>query len=160
MTLNRDVFLSILTLDSYSRGYNAGINGLSAVAGTTIGTATILRDADDAAGVARAAGFYASAYSWDGQDVISYRGTNFSFNGPDSGLLNSPFVLDFFNGWSIFTGIGTDTPADLAGRFFTSVTGAPLNQIGTGVLPNGTVTGHSLGGALASNDNFPERLAA
>ena len=39
MTLSRDLFLSILALDSYNRGYNAGLN----MTGDTIGTATFDR---------------------------------------------------------------------------------------------------------------------
>lgn len=147
--MNRDVFLSLLALDSYNRGVDQGVIGLGGL-GSQIGTAVFDRQSVTTIGSTEInAGFYASAYSWNGEDVISYRGTNFSFNGPGSGLLNSPFVLDFFNGWSIFTGIGPDTQADLAGRFFTDVTGAPLNQIGSGAIAIATVTGHSLGGALA-----------
>ena len=74
--LNRDVFLSILALDAYNRGYGQNVDDLSAEG--QIGTANILGDAlseldaDDVI----AAGFYAIAYAWNGETVISFRGTN------------------------------------------------------------------------------------
>ena len=60
--MNRDLFLSILALDSYNRDYNAGL----VLTGQTLGTATILRDSDDLGmedGVSRdeAGEFYAIA---------------------------------------------------------------------------------------------------
>jgi hypothetical protein len=58
--MNREVFLSILAMDSYQRGYAVGIKNVS---GTKIGTATISR----ASSINReseevAAGFYAVSY--------------------------------------------------------------------------------------------------
>ena len=38
--MNKDVFLAILSIDSYDRGYNQGVKGLSDTGG--IGNATIL----------------------------------------------------------------------------------------------------------------------
>jgi hypothetical protein len=80
--MNRDVFLSLLALDSYNRGYGEGVftepRGGGAVqneAGRTIGNATII-DVPLPEG-SLAAGFYAIAYEWNGETVISYRGTNF-----------------------------------------------------------------------------------
>lgn len=79
--MNRDVFLSLLALDSYNRGYGQNVK-LDASDSSTqqdekgrrIGNATILRDANDPEGIAQAAGFYAIAYTWNGETVISYRG--------------------------------------------------------------------------------------
>ena len=102
MALNQDLFLSILAMDSYNRGYDAGINGLSQDSGTRIGNAFVSLNADDVGGVARSAGFYALSYEWNGQTVISYRGTN-PFN-------VQAFYLDFINGWSTFTGIEITVP--------------------------------------------------
>ncbi|NMW32946.1 hypothetical protein HKD42_12820 [Altererythrobacter sp. RZ02] len=74
--MNREVFLSLLALDSYSRGYGQNVGGLSNVG--KIGTAEIVTDAlaeldkDDVL----AAGFYAIAYEWQGETIISYRGTD------------------------------------------------------------------------------------
>ena len=40
MTISKDLFLSILSMDAYNRGYNPGIEGLSDAPGTRIGNAT------------------------------------------------------------------------------------------------------------------------
>ncbi len=81
MTISRDLFLSILSMDAYNRGYSPGIANLGG-AGTGIGNATVGQDAELllAPGTAQAAGFYAVAYSdttWG--TIISYRGTD-SYN--------------------------------------------------------------------------------
>ncbi len=82
--MNRDVFLSLLALDAYNRGYgqNVLLNTGDSTSGQNeadrmIGHARILRDANDPEGIAQAAGFYAIAYDWNGETVISFRGTNF-----------------------------------------------------------------------------------
>ena len=74
------LFRAILAMDSYNRGYGAGISNL---VDTGLGTATILFDAEDSESfpqgeddAAQDAGFYAIAYQLsDGSKVISYRGT-------------------------------------------------------------------------------------
>ncbi len=76
MTMNQTVFLSLLSLDSYNRGYGANVNALPALG--SIGEATII-DIPLPAG-SQAAGFYAIAYSWNGNTIISYRGTNPEFS--------------------------------------------------------------------------------
>ena len=86
--MNRDVFLSLLALDAYNRGYGQGIllnEGDSTAGqdeiGRRIGNATVI--ADDITQSAVAAGFYTIAYEWrnpcDGQlkTIISYRGTSY-----------------------------------------------------------------------------------
>ena len=100
MSISSDLFLAILSMDSYNRNYGAGIE----IAGNQIGNATILVDSETvfkdpaadptALSPAAAAGFYAVAYTVgagvdglaDGTTVISYRGTD----GPDAGP--SPLV--------------------------------------------------------------------
>jgi hypothetical protein len=68
MAISDDLFLAILAMDSYNRGYNAGVN----ITGSQIGNATLLRNADDPEGVARAASFFAQAYQLaNGNTVIS-----------------------------------------------------------------------------------------
>jgi 4-diphosphocytidyl-2C-methyl-D-erythritol kinase len=66
MTISKDLFLSILAMDSYNRGYNAGVGGLSDSKGTKIGSATISTLLSDVAqgfeAKAQSAGFYALAY--------------------------------------------------------------------------------------------------
>jgi hypothetical protein len=68
MAMNRDLFLTILSMDSYNRGYGQGIKGLDSPGPNPdddlkirIGKAKIIRDANDASGLAQAAGFYAIA---------------------------------------------------------------------------------------------------
>lgn len=38
MTISRDLYLAILSMDSYNRGYGEGVFGLSAAIGTGIGS--------------------------------------------------------------------------------------------------------------------------
>jgi hypothetical protein len=83
MATQTDLFLAVLALDAYNRGYNQGMTfvGDSDAPGSAIGDATIQFATDDQA--SRSANFYAVAYSWDGEAVISYRGTTFP-SGPIS----------------------------------------------------------------------------
>jgi hypothetical protein len=63
MTMSKDLFLSILAMDAYNRGYNTGIDGLSNDPGTGIGNAKILRDSDTRTDSPEVnASFYAVAY--------------------------------------------------------------------------------------------------
>ena len=78
MTISKDLFLSILAMDSYNQGYDAGV----AHGKTRIGAATFDDDKGDAG--AQAVDFYAIAYAVDTSEVddmtehtvISYRGTD------------------------------------------------------------------------------------
>lgn len=76
MTVSPELMHAILSIDSYNRGYDSGV----VVDGDAIGTATVTaRDTyvDDTEYAAwQAAGFYAVAYQWNGETVISYRGTD------------------------------------------------------------------------------------
>ena len=73
MAISDDLFLAILAMDSYNRGYNAGL----VVQGTQIGDAQLNQNSEIfGPGVDAAASFFAQAYSWEGQTVISYRGTD------------------------------------------------------------------------------------
>lgn len=59
--MNRDLFLAILSMDSYNRGYGQGITGLSNTG--LIGNASILSQSDIRPGfTAVNASFYAIAY--------------------------------------------------------------------------------------------------
>jgi hypothetical protein len=50
--MNRDLFLAILSMDSYNRGYGQGLKNMPTVLGSTkIGNATILSDKSDASGL-------------------------------------------------------------------------------------------------------------
>ena len=88
MAITRELFLAILSMDSYNRGYAAGIkdsgdedpDGLGQAG--SIGTATIGRNSSDLSTgteprVDIPAGFYAISYDLGGgKTVISYRGTD------------------------------------------------------------------------------------
>ena len=152
--MNRNLFLAILSLDSYNRGYQVNVGGLSE--GEALGNAIV--KTRQSSGIDdteytnwQTAGFYASAYQLpagyiDGLTgtVISYRGTNFNFNWNPSTFLDSPIIKDVISGWSVGAGLAGQQ-AVLALDFYNAV--AP-----DGVDPryaNITTTGHSLGGGLA-----------
>ena len=93
-------------MGSYNRGYDPGIKGLSDSVDTHLGNAVIKQAMGDE--IAMAAGFYALAYKWGDQTVISYHGT-------DSFDLSNP-ANDVLNGW--LAGIGKKTSqVDLALAF-------------------------------------------
>lgn len=77
--MDRDVFLSLLAMDSYNRGEDRNVfaNG-SAIdedeENEKIGSATIIDVPLPAGSIGD--GFYAIAYNWNGETIISYRGTN------------------------------------------------------------------------------------
>lgn len=73
--MNRDVFLSLLALDSYNRGFGSQLNRLSESGG--IGKATIRAFQPREQDGWEESGFYAIAYEWNNETVISFRGTNF-----------------------------------------------------------------------------------
>jgi hypothetical protein len=130
MTMSKDLFLSILAMDAYNRGYNPGID-VSASDG--IGNATIL---DQAAQVN--ASFYAVAYDVgtgvsglsSGTTVISYRGTD----EPYQELVQVDFAITYASSYQ-------QQQIMLAQQFYDDVQAS----VGGNVL----LTGHSLGGALA-----------
>jgi len=139
MPISPELFKAILALDSYNRGYGAGIE----LTGTEIGNATIgidssvIKDTDD---VRRdiPAGFYAIAYSYNGQTIISYRGTN-----ADTA---AAFANDALHGYFIGGGAPIDPQSSLAIDFYKAV----ADQLGSSPHnANITLTGHSLGGGLA-----------
>lgn len=77
MSTSPELMYAILAMDAYNRGYNPGIAGLGGM-GSQIGTATVGEDAETLLpqGSAIAAGFYAVAYEWNGETIISYGGTD------------------------------------------------------------------------------------
>ena len=92
MPTDRGVFLSLLALDSYNRGYGANVAGLETptldrngdpVEDIRLGNARIMSDSVSVLGpAAEDAGFYAIAYEWNGETIISapsssWRGSNF-----------------------------------------------------------------------------------
>ena len=134
MAINATLFKAILAMDSYNRGYGQGLILPNVVFGTTkIGNAIISNDSlnTSATNGGVAAGFYAISYNYNGQTIISYRGTN-----ADS---VSNFFNDAWNGYSTGGGSPFSTQAKLAIKFYNAVAGSS----------NVSLTGHSLGGGLA-----------
>ena len=131
MTISKELFLAILSMDAYNRGYGAGIadggandpDGLGDSFGTRIGAATITQASDsDPLSDEVTAGFYAVAYDTPYGKVISYRGT-------DGGW-------DYLKGWLIGGGLVSEwTQADEALEFYTAVTGqSTLDGPATGTI--------------------------
>ncbi len=144
--MNRDVFLSILALDSYNRGYEPGLDlGTSSDAsGTQIGNATISKNKGDAD--ARDASFYAIAYNWEGETIISYRGSDYHDGWWEQfPFVNIPTSTDFWDGWSATAG-WTSGQVGLAIDFYEDVTGTTISGSASS---NVTTNGHSLGGVFA-----------
>jgi hypothetical protein len=149
MTMNRDLFLAILSMDSYNRGYGQGVNNLDVVIGQTrIGNAVISSQVDIGLNSAAiTASFYAIAYDMtgvagfaDGERVIAYRGSD--YEDTNGNIVRSN---DLWQGWTVGAGFAGAQQAELALAFYSAVTGqSPYNTPGTV-----TLTGHSLGGALA-----------
>lgn len=95
MKTSKDLFLAILSLDSYNRGYGVNINGLDARG--LIGNATIREAEDGEQDGWEAAGFYAIAYELPpgsiedlSGTVISYRGTTFDSDDLPYATASSP----------------------------------------------------------------------
>jgi Protein of unknown function (DUF2974) len=136
MAISQKLFLSILSMGSYNRGFQPGLNltayGASA---TQIGLATLgLASDPDPNGAEALSGFSAQSYLWNGQTIISYRGTENS--------------SDYTKGWSIGAGLASEvTQTDEALAFYKTVTGKEYWQ---GPAANTILTGHSLGGGLAA----------
>jgi hypothetical protein len=95
MAISNDLFRAILALDSYNRGYKAGVTLGS---NTQIGTATLRNDISLPTDY-QSASFFAQAHTWNGTTVISFRGTDKAFPSWQNGTLG-----DFENCW--FTGAG------------------------------------------------------
>lgn len=122
MAVSNDLFLSILAMDTYNRGYNAGVKGLKDTPDTYIGTARIASDTTKDPD-AFDAGFYAIAYEFSGQTVLAFRGTdNYSLSGDYTP--NGPGGSDVWSGWTITADYAAASQAGLAIKFYEDVTGA------------------------------------
>lgn len=129
--MNHDLFLSILAMDSYNRGYGVAITGLEESG--DLGNATVRNFQVGEQDGWSAAGFYALAYNWNGETIISYRGTD------------NPKVQDAINGFTVAMGDPYGAQATMAKNFYTAVTGAASPY---DAAANTTLIGHSLGGGL------------
>lgn len=131
---NDPLFAAVLAMDSYNRGSDAGL----IVSGDAVGTARLKTVALPAGSAA--AGFYAQAYDWNNETIISYRGTDV-LPGLNLALFN-PSTWQDIVAWSVwFSQNYNATQINLAVRFYKEVLSATTGTIET--------TGHSLGGAMA-----------
>jgi hypothetical protein len=137
MTISKELMYALLAMDSYNRGYDQGVAGLGG-AGSKIGSA-ILQVSPNSISLTdwQAAGFYAASYTFNGETVISYRGTD-NYNPFASGN-------DIVNGWISALG-ATTSQTNMALDFYNAVTHKTYQD---GAQANFTLTGHSLGGGLA-----------
>ncbi len=138
MSISPELMYAILVLDSYNQGYGEGIEHEK----TDIGTASLFAQSDIEDGEAGVdAGFYAAAYTYNNETVISYRGTN------SDELPN--FVTDAWNGYFVSVGSPFNDQARLAAAFYSSVEGDDLYNADI------SFTGHSPGGGLAGMTGRP-----
>jgi hypothetical protein len=105
MAISNNLFSAILAMDSYNRSYSQGL----VVTGTQLGNAVLsfdsseLKDANQQR-LDAPVSFFAQAYVWQGQTVISYRGTD-------------NFVLDPLYGWLLGGGSYSVCQAEMAAEF-------------------------------------------
>lgn len=155
--MDSKVLAAILSIDSYNRGYNAGIdfnsydgNGNIISIPTQLASLSIISDSESLGTITvegdvirrdQNVSFYGIAYqASSGEIIISYRGTD------DPTLANN---ADILNGWVIGAGNITDNQAELAFAFYNEV----ANNVyeGPNIDPHSSaveisLTGHSLGG--------------
>ncbi|MFT5704038.1 MAG: hypothetical protein ACI9TO_001420, partial [Rickettsiales bacterium] len=132
---NKTLMKAILAMDSYNRGYNPKVDGLSSVKDAKIGNAVIdiQSDVDDGKPGVNAS-FYAISYNYSGKTIISYRGTDAIVEWPS----------DIIEGWVGGLGAYKNSQSYLAADFYKAVIGTE-NPYNTNV----EFVGHSLGGGLA-----------
>ena len=160
MSISQELMYAILAMDSYDREYNPGI----LLSGSNIGTASIGSE-ELLPAASQSAGFYAVAYQWNDDSIISYRGTD------NPGLWADDIAggSDVWNGYGLGVGSPYAEQGRLAAEFYQAVTGT---QSSDPLAESATLTGHSLGGGLAGLigalyhedavlfDNMPFELAA
>ena len=105
--MNPVVFQALLAMDTYNQRLRQGVKtGVS-----RLGNAVVLENSDQLLGGARAnTGFFATSYFWNGQQVISFRGTD-----PESG---SEFIKGMTHGWPLGAGSNNADQAQQAIEFY------------------------------------------
>lgn len=163
MTMNNVLMNAILAMDSYNRGYDAAIdlrprdafgnivldtqNNYEPMAsdkdGVQVGTATIITNSTvKLAATDDDIGFYALAYNYNGETVISYRGTDEPVTVPKTvNVLGLDVLVDRYYGWSLAAGDLSSAQSLMAIDFYQTVQTETSTDI--------SLTGHSLGGGLA-----------
>lgn len=131
--MGENLLKSILSMDAYNKGYGQGIK----IDDTQIGQFLVGNNSHEIMGLEPNGeysdgkiGFYAQIYEYDGEKVISFRGT-------DDGK-------DIIHGWTLGAGIFQSEQGQMAIEFYKQVAGT-----GNHLTANISLTGHSLGGGLA-----------
>ena len=143
MPMTTELYMALLSMDSYNRGYGQRLNVVAAGGSITqIGNATIGTDALPAGAVS--AGFFAQSYTLNGQKIIAYRGTDDQFR--LTSLIADIAASDVWNGYTSSVGLPYNTQQRMAAEFFQTVTNTTTTDPSAG---NAILTGHSLGGGFA-----------
>jgi Ca2+-binding RTX toxin-like protein len=144
--MNRILLDAILSMDAYNRGYEPGIKfgdlpgDESVTIGETLGGATIISDSrilldNSLVREDQPNSFYAVAYKYGGETIISYRGTDSATDGL---------------AYTIGLGSTDSEQARLAFAFYNEVASIQNGNITIDPrLADISLTGHSLGGGLA-----------
>ena len=128
MAMSDDLYLAIFAMDAYNRGYRQGVTPI----GNQLGTATlgvdssILLDQNNQR-LDLTVDFFAQTYSWNGQTVISYRGTDSTFGNSGTGLDG-----DALNGYGISLGSYNGMQVRLAAQFYQNLRGSGSTDGSTG----------------------------
>lgn len=140
--MNRTLFEAILAMDAYNRGYDPGIELLE----TNIGSATLgidsgeLKDENDVR-LDQGINFYAISYSYAGETIIAYRGTD--------SLVGDYFLDgDIWNGYGVGGGSIAGNQALMAFQFYQRVAGLDPATMTEVDLKSADISlvGHSMGG--------------
>jgi hypothetical protein len=144
MTVSNELYMALLAMDSYNRGYKPLVDLVAAGSSSSlIGNVAINSSSNAAAGSPEYnAGFFAQSYTLGNQKIISYRGTDQLFTPPWS---DDPGG-DPWNGYGTALGLPFNDQARMAAEFFQDVTGTASSDPSAG---NAVLVGHSLGGGLA-----------
>ena len=124
MAISDELFMAILAMDAYNRGYGS----VFTLEGNAIGNATYRGDTLPEG--SQDVSFFASTYDWGTQKVIAYRGTD--------------ALVDPLSGWPVACGEYWGPQAIMAARVYQDLCQSS-NVAANDIL----LTGHSLGGGLA-----------
>ena len=125
MTISKELYLAILSMDAYNREYGVGINlgSNTAIGGATIKDRQLFGIGPEQYAAWQAAGFSAVAYTMgsgpdvppelQGKTIISYRGTDFT---PET-----DFATDQTEGWPLGAGNFLHDQTRLAKGFLNAV---------------------------------------
>ncbi|NCT40258.1 MAG: hypothetical protein GW778_01155 [Alphaproteobacteria bacterium] len=116
MSLKPELMHAILSMDAYNRGYDASIElsnggvGDAEIAKTTLDGITvnldsiIIRDPVTGERLDDDIGFYALAYDYNGETIISYRGTDYPEEDGKVTVAGQEIYKDIYHGWSLGDG--------------------------------------------------------